>query len=131
MTVKHLRTYLTVLFIYNDMPNRVKEKGSRIEREIVNKARERGLLGIRAPSSDGRKLGLSGNVDLIVGDYKVQVKGKKAFPKWLLEASADVDIVVLKEDRKAPIVMLDYDKFLDLIIIEKKAQRLQALKDFE
>lgn len=51
------------------MPNRSKEKGNRLERELVLKAKEWGLYSERAYGSDGRNLGLSPTVDLLVGKY--------------------------------------------------------------
>ena len=100
------------------MVNRSKQKGNRIERELVNMAKAAGHESQRAYASDGRSLGLSEKVDLLVGKYKIQAKGRKKFPKWLTEAFSEVDGVVLKENNKKPVIMIDYEKFLELITHE-------------
>lgn len=97
------------------MPNRNKQKGNRVERELVNAAKAKGLEAKRAYASNGLSLGLSEEVDLVIGKYHIQSKARKSFPKWLTAAFQNVDGVVFKEDGKKPTIMIDFDVFLDLI----------------
>ena len=56
------------------MPHKNKIRGNNLEREIVNKAKEAGLSSKRAYASDGRSLGKSEVVDVIVEGYTIQAK---------------------------------------------------------
>lgn len=97
------------------MPNRNKQKGNRVERELVNFIKELGLDAKRAYASNGLSLGHSEETDVLVeGKYRVQVKAKKKFPKWLIEAQNDVDWVVFKENGQPFKIMMDLRAFLRL-----------------
>ena len=62
-------------------PNKI--RGNTLEREIVNKSKEAGLSAKRAYASDGRSLGFSEVVDVLVEDVTIQAKRKKK--GWLVK----------------------------------------------
>lgn len=100
------------------MANRNKQKGNRVERDVVKLAENCGLKAKRAYASNGLSLGHSEETDVLVeGKHRVQVKAKKKFPQWLMAAEKDVDWVVLKEDNKPFRVMLNLKDFLDMVRI--------------
>ncbi|WP_457641159.1 Holliday junction resolvase [Persephonella sp.] len=84
-----------------------KAKGSRIERLIKSKFEDAGFKVVRSAGS-------LGEADLVVeGIGSVQVKGRKSFAVYSLFDSADV--LVIKADRKNPLVCIELDKFLELV----------------
>jgi len=106
------------------MPNRNKQKGNRVEREVVNLAKKMGLVAVRAYASNGLSLGMAEEVDVLIeGDYRVQVKSKKQFPKWLTAAQQNVDWVVLKENGKPAVAMLPFEELCCLIARLKLLER--------
>jgi len=104
------------------MASRSKAKGNRFEYLIRNITQEIGLKCIRAWGSDGRSLGWHEEVDLLIEDtIKVQAKCRKAIANWMLP-SPEVDIQVIKEDRGIPLVVENYDTWID---------RIKELKDLK
>ncbi len=101
------------------MPSRSKQKGNRVERELVNQAKTYGLEAKRAYASNGLSLGHSEEVDLLIGKYRIQSKARKSFPKWLTEASQNVDAVVFREDNKKPTIMIDFELFLQFVALQE------------
>mgnify|MGYP001607777002 CR=1 FL=1 len=99
-----------------------KVKGNRVEREVVQLAQSKGFTSQRAYASNGRSLGMAEEVDVLIGEYRVQVKARKSFPKWLLEASKNVDWVVFKENGQPFKVMLELDTLLSYV--EKPDEKL-------
>ena len=59
------------------MTHRNKVRGNNLEREVVNAAKEVGLSAKRAYASDGRSLGKSEVVDVMVEDCKTKLKQNK------------------------------------------------------
>lgn len=104
------------------MTHRNKIRGNNLERECVNKAKEVGLSAKRAYASDGRSLGKSEVVDVIVEKYCIQAKRRKKIAQWLYPDfhGEDVDIIVTRMERKIPLAVLPYEKWLKLIKIEKE-----------
>jgi hypothetical protein len=103
-----------------------KQKGNRIEREIVNLAKDMGYNARRAWSSDGRSLGWHEEVDVTLwgeankqDPWKFQVKGRKAIADYLKPCEF-VDGQILKEDRKNPLVVIDLKWFLCLLKNSRK-----------
>ena len=64
-----------------------KVKGNNYERELVAQARDKGLESERAYASNGRSLGESEEVDLIISGCRVQAKRRKALPAWRSRAA--------------------------------------------
>ena len=63
------------LVVDSIMSSKSKQKGNRFERECVAIAQKKELKSARAWGSDGRSLGLSSEVDLVIDKYKAQCKG--------------------------------------------------------
>ena len=103
------------------MTHRNKVRGNNLEREVVNAAKEVGLSAKRAYASDGRSLGKSEVVDVIVEDYCVQAKRRKKVAEWLYpeKHGDDVDVVVTRMDRKQALVVMPLNEWLRLIKIER------------
>ena len=103
------------------MTHRNKVRGNNLEREVVNAAKEVGLSSKRAYASDGRSLGKSEVVDVIVEDYCVQAKRRKKVAEWLYPENHgdDVDVVVTRMDRKQALVVIPLNEWLRLIKIER------------
>jgi len=97
------------------MTHRNKIRGNNLERELVNIAKEEGLSAKRAYASDGRSLGKSEVVDVIVGKYTIQAKRKKVIAQWLYPDSHgdDVDLVATRMDRKETLAVLHIKNGLD------------------
>ncbi len=97
------------------MPSRSKIKGNNFERECVNRAKEKGIKSIRAYASDGRSLGKSSEVDIVIGDWDIQCKRRKKIASFL-NIPEGADAVIFREDSGKTLVLLDYNDFLDHII---------------
>ncbi len=83
------------------MPNPSKIKGSRFERELRDWLLDRGYEAERARGSDGRSLGCSAEVDVVVRNaspQRIQAKRRKAIPAYL-RIPQGADCVVFREDR--------------------------------
>ena len=91
-----------------------KRKGNRFERELVNQAKESGLESKRAYASDGRSLGHHEEVDLLVGDKRIQAKRKKALPAYLCPTE-HVDAVAFRADNRPTLILLTWWEYLDLV----------------
>lgn len=103
------------------MTHRNKVRGNNLEREVVNAAKEVGLSSKRAYASDGRSLGKSEVVDVMVENYCVQAKRRKRIAEWLYPENHgdDVDVVVTRMDRKQALVVIPLNEWLRLIKIER------------
>lgn len=105
------------------MASKSKAKGNRFERECVEIAEQHGFNSKRAWGSDGRSIGMSPEVDLII-DYlldeqtartmKVQCKVRKSIASYLLPPD-DCDITLIKQDRGEIYATIRYKDLLELI----------------
>lgn len=95
-----------------------KTKGNNYEREIVKLAKQIGLESERAYASNGKALGYSEDVDLIIKTankvYKVQAKRRKTLP-FYLQPSESVDFTVFRQDRGETLVLIRLTDLLELI----------------
>ena len=91
-----------------------KVKGNKFERDVVNKAKEFGLKSKRAYASNGESLGLHAEVDLIIEDYKIQAKIRKAIASYLVP-NENVDAQVIRQDRGETYIVLRLDDWLKQI----------------
>ena len=91
-----------------------KRKGNGYERELVNQARESGLVAERAYASNGRSLGHSEEVDLLVDGKRIQAKRRKTLPAYLRPTDG-VDAVAFREDGGETLVLVSWWEYLDLI----------------
>ena len=105
------------------MASKSKAKGNRFERECVDIAEQHGFASKRAWGSDGRSIGMSPEVDLVI-DYlideetsrtmKVQCKVRKSIASYLLPPD-DCDITLIKQDRGEIYATIRYKDLLELI----------------
>lgn len=88
-----------------------KVKGNRYEREIVKLANMYGLNSKRCWGSDGRSMGLAEEVDLIVEDWTIQAKIRKAIAKWILPTE-QVDAQVVRENNGKSFIIMRLEDWL-------------------
>ena len=89
-----------------------KVKGTNFERELVNEAKRRGLVAERAYASNGRALGETEQVDVVVQGMRIQAKRRKSLAAYL-QIPPGVDAVVFREDRGDTYVLLRWEDLLD------------------
>lgn len=92
-----------------------RQKGSRVERELVARHLEAGIPAKRVPLS-GAQAGWKG--DIRIGDYLVaEVKARRngegfaTLEKWL----GDNALLFLKRDRREPMVVVEWQTYLRLV----------------
>jgi hypothetical protein len=51
----------------------------------------------------------------MINEYRLQCKIRKQLPKFLDLDPDKIDGVVIRQDRKKPLILIDYEHFLDLI----------------
>lgn len=90
-----------------------KQKGNRFENELVALAKEQGLSGQRAWGSNGRSMGKHEEVDCMIEEFTVQAKRRKSIAKFL--KCEHTDVVAFREDRGETLILLPFDKWLDMI----------------
>jgi len=89
------------------MPNRNYRKGYRVEREIYHRFKEAGFEVLRSAGSHGKG-------DLYVeGIGSIQVKARKRY--GIYELFEGADLLVIKADRKEPLVVIPLKRFLKLL----------------
>ena len=88
-----------------------KIKGNRYEREIVKLARMHGLDAKRCWGSDGRSMGLAEEVDVVVEDWSIQAKIRKAIAKWILPTE-NVDAQVVRENNGKSFIIMRLEDWL-------------------
>ena len=92
-----------------------RDKGARVEREIVQRFKDIGLWAEKVPLSGAAGGSFSG--DILVEDYTVEVKARKdgtgfrLLYRWL----GDNDILVCKQDRTEPLVVMTIQTLGDLL----------------
>jgi hypothetical protein len=91
-----------------------KRKGTGFEREVVTLARAFGIPSQRAWGSNGESLGMSKDVDLVVGEWRVQAKRRKKLPQFL-RIPEGCDMVITRMDNGESLVLIHYRRFLELV----------------
>ena len=92
-----------------------RDKGARVERDIVNRLREKGIDAERVPLSGAAGGSYTGDV-VINGDV-AEVKARKEgtgfalLYRWL----ADNSYLIVKTDRKDPLVVMEMGQFEKLL----------------
>ena len=94
------------------MPSSSKRKGNNFERELVNKAKDKGLIAERAYASNGKSLGEAETVDLTINGLRIQAKRRKKIADYLT-IEEDFDAVIFRQDRGETLVLLRFDDLLD------------------
>jgi len=93
-----------------------RNKGNRVEREIVKMHQDMGVNAERVPLSGAAGGSYTGDV-IVDNQYRVEVKARKEgkgftlLTRWL----GDNDMLIVKEDRQEPMVVLPwstYKKFM-------------------
>jgi len=101
------------------MASKSKRKGNRFEYEIVDILNENGIKAVRAYASNGKSLGLTEDVDILVKnfcgikDFKIQAKRRAALPLYLKLGNCDA--VVIREDREVPMVLMPFMDFIGIL----------------
>ena len=110
------------------MPGRsARDKGNRVERELVNAFKAAGMTAERVPLSGAAGGSYTG--DLIVEGMRAEVKVRKGgagftqLEKWM----GDNDLLILKRDRQPPMVAMDWETFVTLQVSEKRVMGLVGL----
>ena len=91
-----------------------KRKGNAYERELVNQAIAAGLTSKRAYASNGLSPGHGEEVDLLVGDKRIQAKRRKAIASFL-QVTEQVDAVAFREDGGKTMVLVTWEEYLRLL----------------
>lgn len=107
-----------------------KRKGDRFEREIVNRINQDTtmpwVVAERARGSDGRALGHTEEVDILVQvfepkqlgfierEIRVQAKRRRSIASYL-KPPEGTDAVMVREDRGDTLVVMRLDDFLNLL----------------
>ena len=89
-----------------------KRKGNQFEREIVADATARGLIAERAYASNGRALGESEAVDVVVNGLRIQAKRRAKLPQYL-KIPDGADAVVVRQDRGETLILMRWDDVMD------------------
>jgi Holliday junction resolvase len=100
-----------------------RDKGNRIEREIINLHKENGIHAERIPLSGATRYQSRGyDVDIYAWGkndlaLKAEVKGRASgagftmLERWL----ADYDVLFLRRDRQEPLVVVPWQVWIDLV----------------
>ena len=91
-----------------------KRIGNKFERDLVNMAKDLGLNAVRAYASDGRSLGKSEKVDVMIEEVTIQAKKRKNIAEYV-KIPDGVDMVVIRENRGKPLAIVPFEKILRLI----------------
>ena len=97
------------------MPSKNKARGNRLERLVVNQAKELGLEAIRAYASNGLSLGEAEDVDVKIGEFKGQCKMRKNIASFM-KPPESCDIALIKTDREDTLVVIRYQDFLNMML---------------
>ncbi len=101
-----------------------KQKGNRVERKIVKLFNENGFEAKRTWGSSGRSMGLDDEVDVVlasgtqVKDIYLQVKGRRKLAEYVKPKENVIDAQILVEDRKSPLVVITFDKYIEYLKIK-------------
>lgn len=89
------------------MPNRSKQKGDRLEREIVELLRANGLDAYRIPLS-GAQRGFKGDIEVRLRDSKLTLEAKSRANGFQLiyKALGSNDLLAIKQDRQEPLIVM-------------------------
>jgi|TARA_Y100000310_G_C20451176_1_gene700823 Holliday junction resolvase len=95
--------------------NKSKQKGNRFERECVEKAKRQGLSAERAYASNGKALGESETVDVIIlangSKIRCQCKVRNRIAGYI-KIPEGCEVTLIKEDRGEIFVVQRYEDWL-------------------
>lgn len=110
-----------------------RDKGNRIERNLVNKLKEQGIAAERVPLSGALGGQHFGDIVLPSGD-RCEVKGRAAnriFWKLIKKYITGVSYLVLVEDRQPPLVVMHWDDFVKYQKLKEEYVRTHSPKNNE
>ena len=93
-----------------------RDKGARVERELVNDLKGRGIVAERVSLSGGAGGSYTGDI-IIDKSVKVEVKARKngegfaVIEQWL----GDNDLLFLKRNNRPPMVVMEWEMFTKLM----------------
>ena len=96
------------------MPSKNKARGNRLERLVVNIAKEEGLDAVRAYASNGLALGEAEDVDVKIEHFRGQCKMRKNIASFM-KPPESCEIALIKTDREETLVVMRYSEWLELI----------------
>ena len=96
-----------------------KRRGKQLERDIVKKAQEAGLIAKRAWGSDGRAMGHHQEVDVLIEDQKIQCKRMKKLSEKIRPNVETVDMQIIRQDNDQAFVVMPLKLLLSLLLIRK------------
>lgn len=93
-----------------------RDKGARIERELVNDLKSHGIDARRVPLSGATEYA-KGDVDIRLPDRTMvgEVKGRKQHPKWIFDWLGENDFLTLREDGGRRVHVLSDKAFSELL----------------
>ncbi len=94
-----------------------RNKGNRVEREIVNYLKDNGIPAKRVPLS-GAAEGFKGDI-IIDGSLRAEVKARKDGFKQIYDWLEGNDYLFIKANRKPVLVVMEIDEFIRLIKEDK------------
>jgi len=97
------------------MAKKSRDKGLRIEREVVNRHKDIGVVARRVPLS-GAAEGYPGDV-IIADHFTGEVKARKAGFKSIIDWLGDNDILFLRPDGDTPYVFMPWETYIQLIAL--------------
>ena len=98
-----------------------REKGARVEREIVTRHKAIGVLAERVPMSGASAYTHDADIDVYpfgrdAGVLIGEVKARAKLPKTTLDWLGENDLLFMKQNRQEPVVMMPwrvYERFLN------------------
>jgi hypothetical protein len=109
------------------MPNRNKQRGDELERQIVNFLRDNGFSCERTLEAGARSdLSPTWDIDLRVGEElkRIECKRKKNGFKFLYDSLGDNDLLICRQDRHAPLYIISETFLLQLLKIADTQYRI-------
>jgi hypothetical protein len=115
------------------MGKRQRDKGNRIERNLVNKLKEQGIAAERVPLSGALGGQHFGDIVLPTGE-RCEVKGRasnRIFWKLIKQYIEGVSYLLLVEDRQPPLVVMHWDDFVKYQKLKEEYVRTHSPKNNE
>jgi Holliday junction resolvase len=116
------------------MANKSKAKGNRFEKECCSVAEKYGFAAKRAWGSDGRSIGKSPEVDIVLKFNKlkeldIQCKVRKTIAEYIIPPK-DCDFTLIKQDRGEIYACIKYEELLKLFLETfKKEEKVGNTED--
>jgi hypothetical protein len=108
------------------MPNRNKQRGDELERQVVNFLRDQGYICERTLERGARSDGSpTWDIDLDIAGHKLKIecKRKKRGFQFIYDSLGDNDILILKQDRNNPLYVVSETLLLELLATFYEAKR--------